>query len=132
MLVIEEEKPLSYDRIECTFKYENRIQVPNISALQIKSSYFMFLMRSSRSHQNSSCVHKAEERCRTIITFFFYWIFSLFTFQMLSPFPVSLPPGNTLSHPHSPSFYESIPLPTHPLVPPRPQFPYTGASIKPS
>ena len=29
----------------------------------------------------------------------FYWIFSLFTFQMLFPFPVSPLPGNPLSHP---------------------------------
>ena len=37
-------------------------------------------------------------RCDVYI-FFFYWIFSLFTFQMLFPSPVSIPPGNTLSHP---------------------------------
>ena len=63
---------------------------------------------------------------------FFYWIFSLFTFQMLSPFPVSIPPRNTLSHPPSPCFYEGVPPPTHPLLPPHPWFPYSGASIEPS
>ena len=38
---------------------------------------------------------------------FFYWIFSLFTF----PFQVSLPPGNTLSHPPSSCFYEGVSSP---------------------
>jgi hypothetical protein len=63
---------------------------------------------------------------------FFFWIFSLFTFQMLSPFLVTLPPESTLLHPLSPCFYEGVPSPTHPLPPPRPQFLYSGASIKPS
>jgi hypothetical protein len=48
--------------------------------------------------------------------FFFFvlhWIFSLLTFQMLSPFPISLPPKNTLSHPPSPCFYEGVPIPTY-------------------
>jgi hypothetical protein len=32
-----------------------------------------------------------------------------------------------------PHFYEGgVPPPTHPLPPPHPQFPYTGASIEPS
>ena len=44
---------------------------------------------------------------------FFYWIFSLFILQMLSPFQVSLPPRNTLSHPPSPCFNESVPPPIH-------------------
>jgi hypothetical protein len=52
-------------------------------------------------------------RCDVYI-FFFYWIFSLFTFQMLFPSPVSIPPGNTLSHPPSSCFYEGVPPPTHP------------------
>jgi hypothetical protein len=51
---------------------------------------------------------------------------------MLSPFPVSLPPRNSVSHPPSPCFYESVPPPIHQLPPPWPQFSYTGASIKPS
>jgi hypothetical protein len=37
-----------------------------------------------------------------LFLFLFYWIFSLFTFQMLSLFPVPLPPGNILPHPPSP------------------------------
>jgi hypothetical protein len=36
---------------------------------------------------------------------------------MLSPFPVSLPPGNTLSHPSSPWLFESVPSPTHSHLP---------------
>jgi hypothetical protein len=47
---------------------------------------------------------------------YFYWIFSLFTFQMLSPFPVSLHPRNTLSHPPSPYFYEGVHSPTPTLT----------------
>jgi hypothetical protein len=56
-----------------------------------------------------------------------FWrgIFSLFTFQMLSPFLVFLHPRNTLSHPPFPCFYEGAP------PPPCLQFPYTGASIEP-
>lgn len=52
--------------------------------------------------------------------FLFYWILSLFTFQMLFPFPVCYPLGNTLLHPPSPCFYEGVPPPTHP---PTPAFP---------
>ena len=48
---------------------------------------------------------------------------------MLFPFPVFPDPGNPLSHPPSPCFYEAVPPPTtHSYR----QFPYTGASIKPS
>jgi hypothetical protein len=52
---------------------------------------------------------------------FFYWIFSLFTFQMLSPFQVTpqKPPFPSLS----PCFYEGVPPPTHPLPPPHPGIP---------
>jgi hypothetical protein len=50
------------------------------------------------------------------IMLFFYWIISLFTFQILSPFLVCLPPGNPLPHPPSPCFYEGVP----PLKPPTP------------
>ena len=50
--------------------------------------------------------------------FFFYWTFSLFTFQMLSPSPVSLPLRNTLSHPPSPCFYEGVPPPTDTILHP--------------
>ena len=35
---------------------------------------------------------------------------------MLSPFPVSLPPGNTLSHRPFPCFYDGVPTPTHLLT----------------
>ena len=52
----------------------------------------------------------------------FYWIFSLFTFQMLTPFPVS-PKGNPLFHQPSSCFYEGVPPPTHPLLPPHPGIP---------
>jgi hypothetical protein len=50
----------------------------------------------------------------------FCWIFSLFTFQMLSPFPV--PPTQTFYSPF-PCFCKSVPRPTHPLPPFRPGIP---------
>ena len=61
-----------------------------------------------------------------LFTFFsFLWIFSLFHFQMLSPFPASLPSRNTLACPPSPCFYESVPPPSHFHLP-HPWFPYIG------
>jgi hypothetical protein len=53
----------------------------------------------------------------------FYWIFSLFTFQILSPLPFSNPPVNTLYHPLSPCFYKGEPPVTHPLLLPCPHIP---------
>jgi hypothetical protein len=47
---------------------------------------------------------------------------------MLSPFPVSLPPGNLLSHLLSPCLYEGLHPPNHPLPPPHPRLSFTGAS----
>jgi hypothetical protein len=49
---------------------------------------------------------------------FFYWIFSVLTFQML--FPILVPfPQNSLSYPSSPScFYEGVPHPPTPAFPP--------------
>jgi hypothetical protein len=77
---------------------------------------------------------KKERRCLTglskapplvhdrfFIFFLFYWVFSLFTFQMLYFFLVS-PWKSPILFP-SPYFYESIPLPTHPLLPPPPPRP---------
>jgi hypothetical protein len=53
---------------------------------------------------------------------FFKWIFYLFTFQMLSPFPVSpLQPPYPI--PPLPCFYEGAPLPTYPLLPHYPSIP---------
>ena len=57
--------------------------------------------------------------------FSFLWIFSLFHFQMLSPFPASLPSRNTLACPPSPCFYECVPPPSHFHLP-HPWFPYIG------
>jgi hypothetical protein len=55
---------------------------------------------------------------------FLNWIFSLFTFQMLSPFLVS--PQNPPSHPPSPCLYEGVPSPTHSHLPAL-AFPYTSS-----
>jgi hypothetical protein len=51
---------------------------------------------------------------------------------MLSPFQVSPPPENILSHPPSPCFYDDVPPSNHTFPPPTSLFPYTRASIKPS
>ena len=57
------------------------------------------------------------------IHFFFYWIFSLFTFQMLFPFQV-LPPWKPLSYPPSPASMRVFPYPpTHSHLPAL-EFPY--------
>ena len=63
-------------------------------------------------------------------SFLFSFICSLFTFQTLSPFPVSLPPGNSLSHPPSPCFYEGVPLPMHLLPPPRPTLRHLSSLLR--
>jgi hypothetical protein len=51
------------------------------------------------------------------LSFFSYWIFSLFTFKLLSSFLVSPPPRNPLSHSTSPCFYEGVLPPTHSCLP---------------
>jgi hypothetical protein len=56
----------------------------------------------------------------------FYWIFSLFPFQMLSPFPV--PPPKLIPS-TSPCFYEGVPQPTLSCLPAL-KFPYTVLSRK--
>jgi hypothetical protein len=48
---------------------------------------------------------------------------------MLSPFPVSPTPRNTLYHPLYPCFYEGIPPLIHPLLFFPLAFPYTGSSM---
>jgi hypothetical protein len=54
---------------------------------------------------------------------FFYWIFSLFTFQMLSPFSIS-PPQPPYPMPPPPASMRVFPhLPTHPLSSPHPGIP---------
>ena len=45
---------------------------------------------------------------------------------MLSSFPVSLPPTNTISYPPFPCFYEGVPPPTHPLQIPTLDSPILG------
>ena len=58
---------------------------------------------------------------------FLYWIFYLFTFQMLSPFPVS-PPETPSPRPHSPAPMRVLPYPqTHSSLTALAS-PYTGAS----
>jgi hypothetical protein len=61
-----------------------------------------------------------------------YCLYLHFECYPLSWSPPSTPPPNPLSHLPSPCFYEGVSPPIHPLPPPCPQFPHTGASIKPS
>jgi hypothetical protein len=53
--------------------------------------------------------------------FHFYWLFYLFTFQLLSPFPVS--PLQTPIPCPSPCLWEGAPPFTHPLLPQYPSVP---------
>jgi hypothetical protein len=56
--------------------------------------------------------------------FFFTWLFYLITFQMLSPFPVSLPQFPILFHSPLPCLYKGAPQPpTHPHLPHHPSIP---------
>ena len=54
-------------------------------------------------------------------------MFSLFTFQMVSPFQ-AFSPGKLLSHPPYPCFYEGFLPPTQPVLPPCPGIPIQRAS----
>jgi len=59
-------------------------------------------------------------------TFLFYWLFSLFTFQMLSSFTIS-PPQTPSLIPHNPCLYEGAPQPTCPISPQCPSIANTGS-----
>jgi hypothetical protein len=61
--------------------------------------------------------------------FFFYWIFSLFMFQILSP--SQFPLWNPLSHSSSPCFHEGASPPTHPILPQRPSIPLSWENKPP-
>ena len=54
---------------------------------------------------------------RNILDIFFIYISNVI------PFPVSLHPGNPLSHPPSSCFYEGVPQPINPLPPLYPRIP---------
>ena len=76
---------------------------------------------------NLFCVsHFCSSTRYHFLSFSFYWLFSLFTFQMLSSFPVSLLQTPCPSH----CFYESAPAPIHPLPPHHHSIPLCW-SIKP-
>ena len=61
--------------------------------------------------------------------FLFFWLFNLFTFQMLAPFPIS--PLQTLYPLPFPCLYEGAPPLTHPFLPQTPSVPLSWV-IKPS
>jgi hypothetical protein len=74
----------------------------------------------------------------SVLTFFHNTLAKTFTFLLdiffiytsnIIPFPVFPSPGNPLFDPPPPA---SMKLIFHPLLPPHPQFPYTGVSIEPS
>ena len=58
-------------------------------------------------------------------SFISYWLFYLFTFQMLSSFPVSPLQTHFIPSPHC--FYVGTLLPTYPLPLHHPSIPYAGA-----
>lgn len=53
---------------------------------------------------------------RFLFSSFFYWTFSLVTFQMFSPFP-GFPSGNPLSDSSSSCFCEGVLVPIHTPLP---------------
>ena len=60
--------------------------------------------------------------------FVYYFLLDIFIYiSNVIPFPSS-PPKNFLCHRPSVCFYEGVPPLTHPLLPPHPDIPYTGAS----
>jgi hypothetical protein len=97
--------------------------------LSLSLSLSLSLCLSSSSHyllSSKGYICKVIIFCKLI----YYYIFSLFTFQMLSPFHVSPSPSNSLLHPPSTCFYEGVSPLTHPLPPLVSQFPYTSASME--
>jgi hypothetical protein len=94
----------------CFFQF---LAIMNQAAMKIFEQLFLWDGRTLKFHLTPNSFF-----------FFFYLIFSLFTFQMLSLFPVS-----PLEHPYpihpSPTSMRVLPhSSTHPLL----AFPYTGAS----
>jgi hypothetical protein len=67
-----------------------------------------------------------------LFIYLFIYLFLIHLHFKCYPLTWFSPPGNPLSHLPSPCFYEGVPPPTYPFPPPCPQFPYIGASIKPS
>jgi hypothetical protein len=59
-----------------------------------------------------------------------FFLLDIFFIYISNVIPFCSTPS--LTHPPSSCFYEGVPPPTYPLPPPRPRFPYTGASIKSS
>ena len=79
-----------------------------------------------------SCIGNRNTDLKKKITvfLFFYWIFSLFTFQMLFPFLVLHLQKPSILSP-LPCFYEGLPSPIYSLPPPHPGIPLHWG-IKPS
>jgi hypothetical protein len=68
-------------------------------------------MNYSPSYYKPNSAHKIS-----CLFSYFYWLFYLFTFQVLSPFPVS-PPQAPMPSPSTHCLYESAPPPAHTLEP---------------
>ena len=75
---------------------------------------------SSSSSSSSSCCSSSSFSSSSSSSPSFHGIFSLFTFQMLSPFPVS-PRKHPIPSPASMKVFSHPP--THPLLPPHPGIP---------
>jgi hypothetical protein len=85
----------------------------------------LLLYRTKDHHPRVDTTHDLMEN-RVYVYFIFsicfYWILSLFTFQMLSPSPVPPPPRNPpIPSPLPLASRREIPLPAHPLLPLYPQ-----------
>ena len=93
----------------------SRVNVP-VWSLKISATFFSVLL--------FSCF--LVDDLIAFLFFFLNWIFYLFTFQMLFPFPIS-PSETFYPIPSPPTSMRVYPLPTQPLPLPHPQFPYIGA-----
>ena len=93
------------------FIFQDKLRKKSFYWLATLTCSAFFLCSLSSSAQGG---HQAQMSCPDYITFFllFSCIFSLFTFQMLSPFLVPYHWKPTIP-PFSHCFYESVPSPTY-------------------
>jgi len=121
---------------------EKPISIMEWTAWWVGNGTSLGTMRRSREHEESfhdkliqqlnleDGIHNIPaKRGVLFFNYLIYWIFYLFTFQMLPPDPVSL--QKRPSHLPSPCFYEGAPPPTHSLLLPCSGIPFNWG-IKPS
>ena len=103
-----------------------------VKRLSVGSTKILACWRYStlRSRCLGPLITRKESAGDTVFIFIFYWIFCLFTFQMLFPFPISAHPPET-PYPIPPPSAEDVPPPTHQLPLPHPPIPL-NLCIEPS